>query len=210
MINPGEHVIIFGMTGSGKSTLTEQVTGLFQRRVIFDRLQEWRGRIPGAITVRSFEQFREAYKKVYMLDEFTLVYEPMPGTPQDRLLIDTDNILCLVYQVEAYGKKGLSFIFEEVWLYAPLHGIPEWFQETMLTGRHHRISIVGNSQRPAHVSKTMVSQSRHVFVGQFYESRDKKYFEETFGRIAELANPPEKYHFYWFRPQEKPLLITTR
>lgn len=207
MINAGEHIIIFGMTGSGKSTLTGKIAGLFQRRIIFDRLQEWQSaEFP---TASSFEEFKNIYRENFQRNEFTIIFEPAPGMAQDELLETTNNILALVYQVESHTGKGIVLIFEEVWLYAPIHSIPTWFQETMLTGRHHRISVVGNSQRPAHVSKTLVSQARHVFVGQFFEARDKKYFEETFGRIPELENPPEKFSFWWFRTNEKPLLITT-
>lgn len=207
MINPGEHTIIFGMTGCGKSTLTGQIAGIFRRRIIFDRMQEWKHQnLP---TASSYQQFVSLYQGVHEQEEFTIVYQPSPGQAQEYLLADVNKILSLVYQVEGFGRKGIALIFEEVWLYAPLHAIPVWFQELMLTGRHHRVSVIGNSQRPAHVSKTLVSQARHVFVGQYQEARDKKYFEESFGRIPELARPPEKYTFYWFRPSEKPLLITT-
>lgn len=208
-INPGEHAIVFGMTGSGKSTLTEKISTLFSRRVIFDRLHEWRGRVEGAVTVRNFEQFKAAYKHFYEQDFFTIIFEPQAGLPQEILLEMVNHTLHLIYMVEDHAKKGILVVFEEVWLYAPLHNIPVWFQETMLTGRHKRISVIGNSQRPASVSKVLVSQARHVFIGQFYEARDKKYFEDTFGRIPEIARPPAKYNFYWFRPQEKTLLITT-
>lgn len=205
LILPGEHVAIFGMTGSGKSTLTRKVRGLFSRVVIFDRLQEWAHATP----VHDFESFKVAYRELFEAPAFEIVIKPRPGMSTDALLDMTDKILALIYQVEMHQKKGLSVIFEEVWLYAPIHSIPQWFQETMLTGRHYGISIVGNSQRPASVSKTLVSQARHIFIGQFYEARDRKYFEECFGRIPELANPPQKFTFYWFRPNQKTVLIST-
>ena len=40
-IKRGEHVIIFGITGCGKSTLTSQVAEIYPRRIIFDRLHQW-------------------------------------------------------------------------------------------------------------------------------------------------------------------------
>jgi DNA helicase HerA-like ATPase len=160
--------------------------------------------------VGNFQAFKVEYQRVYALPCFAIVVTPPAGADSALLIELTNNILSLVYQVEAFNRRGLGIIFEEVWLYAPLHNMPSWFQETLLTGRHNRISVVGNSQRPASVSKTLVSQCRHVFIGQYFEYRDAKYFEDTFGRIPELATPPKKFEFWWFRTGQKPELISTR
>lgn len=205
MINPGEHVAIFGMTGSGKSTLTRKVSGLFSRLVVFDRLGEWH---EGGVA-HDFVSFRAIYRANYEQDAFTIIFRPRPGLAPDDFLSEISSILALIYQVEAVNKKGIGIVFEEAWLYAPLHQIPPWLQETMLTGRHHRISVIANAQRPATVSKTLVSQARHLFIGQFYEYRDRKYYEDMFGKIPELAQAPAKFHFYWFKPGEKPVYIST-
>lgn len=196
------------MTGSGKSTLTKKVRGLFHRAIVFDRLGEWASSGP-AFTVHDYESFKNVYRAQYMQSAFEIIVRPRPGTAPENLLILTNQILALVYQVEAYNKLGLALVFEEVWLYAPLHNIPHWFQETMLTGRHQRISVIGNSQRPAHVSKTLITQARHVFIGQYNHYRDRQCYEETYGRIPELSNPPEIFHFWWMRPNQKPCLIST-
>lgn len=208
MITLGEHVSIFGITGSGKSTLTGQLAGAFPRRVIFDRLGEWN--LYETPYVSDFRTFAHTYEQVYKNESFTIVFKPRPGLDHETLLHEINQVIALIYRVEAQEPRGVALIFEEVWLYAPLHSMPPWFQETLLTGRHHRISVIGNSQRPASVSKVFISQCRHVFVGQYFESRDRKYFEETFGRIPELDKPPEKFHFWWFRTAQKPVLVSTR
>lgn len=207
MINPGEHAIIFGMTGCGKSTLTRKIAALFSRRIIFDRLLEWES--AGIAFATDFRSFKEIYQQKYQDENFDIFVRPKRGISQDELVELTNQILGLVYEVESYEHLGLALIFEEVWLYAPLHATPPWFQELLLTGRHFRISIIGNAQRPANVGKTIVSQARHVFVGQFFEYRDRKYFEDTFGRIPELANPPQKHTFWYFTAQQKPILISS-
>lgn len=209
MISLGEHVSIFGITGSGKSTLTRQLAGAFPRRIIFDRMGEWHGEQASAYS-SDFASFTAAYEKLHAEPGFTIIFRPRPGLDHEALLHEVNQVLALIYRVEAHAAQGVALIFEEVWLYAPLHSMPPWFQETLLTGRHHRISVVGNSQRPASVSKVFVSQSRHVFVGQYFEARDRKYFEESFGRIPALDKPPEKFTFWWFRTAQDPVLVSTR
>lgn len=197
MILSGEHVAIFGITGSGKSTLTAKVAALFARRIIFDRLVE--NHFEGAAIVTDYFSFANAYKGLHEHKSFTIIYRPKPGTSPDDIQISVDAILQLVYQVEQFDSLGISLIFEEAWIYAPLHYISPWMQETILTGRHYKISIIANSQRPAHVNKALISQARHVFIGQFFEFRDRKYYADTFGDIPQLDNPPEKFNFYWFK-----------
>lgn len=150
--------------------------------------------------VHDFASFARVYRDLYQLDGFTILYRPVAGQDAEALVSSTDQVLSLVTQVETQERRGLALIFEEVWLYAPLHACPPWLTEIALTGRHHNISIVANSQRPAHVSKTLVTQSRHVFIGQFFEHNDRKYLRETLGNLECLENPPPPGEFIWFRP----------
>lgn len=207
MIQAGEHVAIFGITGSGKTTLTGKIAALFPRRILFDRLGEHAGFEKVA---RTYEEFVQLYREAHAQDSFTILVRPKAGLDPELLQEMVDAILQLVYNVESHTQSGIALIFEEAWLYAPLHYISPWMQEVILTGRHYNISLIANSQRPAHVNKAVISQARHVFVGQFFEYRDRKYYEDTFGKIPELNQPPAKFHFYWFRPESKPVLVSTQ
>lgn len=209
-MNLGEHSVIFGITGSGKSTLTRKLGGCFERVIIFDRLCEWDSS-DGGYCVSSYDDFAQCYRDEHPESRFRIIIQPTPGLSQDDLLQLSEQILALIYQVESYNCLGIAIIFEEVWLYCPINGGSPWFMETLLTGRHHRISILGNSQRPATVSKTLVSQSKHVFIGQFFEARDKEYFEACFGRKDWLKSP-QKYSFIWYQAdqnEQTPKIITT-
>lgn len=201
-ILPGEHVILFGLPGSGKTTLTRKISAMYERKIVFDRLGEWEG-FP---TFRDFDSFAAAYRdELSRGDSFTLVIRPPAGYSQERLIEFSDQVLALVYQCENFNREGLAIIFEEIWLYVPLHGVSDWMYEILLTGRHPRISLIGNAQRPALVSKTLVSMSKHVFIGNFFEANDRKYYRDLLGDHPIIENPPPKHRFLWLRPTHAPL-----
>lgn len=209
MIEYGEHVSIFGITGSGKSTLTRQVAAYFGRLVVFDRLGEWEN-YPGAEISRTVAEFVDSFRRHLCSDQFTLVFRFQPGSDADGNVAICEAILSRIYAYEIQARRGVALIFEEVWLYASPHFMGAWLSETILTGRHARISLIANAQRPASVHKTLVSQSRHVFIGQHHEARDQLYFRETIGDLPELRAPIPRFHFLWFRPNgEKPALLRT-
>lgn len=200
MISAGQHVSIFGMTGCGKSTLTREISHFFERKIIFDRLNEWtHDNYPVAT---NLDEFVSLYRQCHTLDSFAIIIRPRAGLDSETLVDLANSILGLIYQIESQpqSQKGIALIFEEVWLYAPLHSCPQWLTEIALTGRHYNISFIANSQRPAHVSKTLVTQSRHVFIGQFFEMNDRKYLRETLGDLPQLNTPPKPGEFIWFRP----------
>lgn len=208
MITPGQHVFISGVSGSGKSTLTRQVSEYFQRLIILDRMGEWTNE-PGTEKVYGFKGFSERFRHCHKDDFFKIIVVFPAGIHPDDLQNQSEQIFSLVYSVECQQKLGIAIILEEAWLYCTPYDIGPYLSECYLTGRHHKITMIANTQRPASVHKNVISQCSHIFVGQYFEARDALYFRQTLGDQVLLKNPLPKYQFLWFRPAEKPILIQT-
>ena len=208
MIDCGQHIFISGVSGSGKSTLTRQVGDYFNRIVILDRIGEWKNE-QDAEKVSGFKGFSENFRQCYKNDIFKIVVSFPAGMDAYDLRNESEQIFSLIYTIESQQKLGIAIILEEAWLYCTPYDIGAYLSECYLTGRHHKITMIANTQRPASVHKNVISQCSHIFVGQYFEARDALYFRQTLGDIPELKKHLPKFTFLWFRPSEKPILIKT-
>jgi DNA helicase HerA-like ATPase len=210
LIPPGEHIIIFGMTGSGKSSLTRQISEYYARQIIFDRKREWKN-VEGTY-VFDFKTFSDAYRSLENQDAFRIVVQFRPGISADEFDTQFGCILNLLHQRESGHGRGLLLLIEEVWLYSSPHYLNDWLKEIILTGRDPaKITLLMNSQRPASVHKDLTSQSQHFFIGQYFDVNDALYFRQVLGESRyKLSKDLPKFRFVWFRPgSDTPSLIQT-
>lgn len=183
-------ILIMGQRRCGKSYLGSKIQQIWPRKVIIDTLAEYN---EGEI-VYSFHEFTEALQRLKSSQQnnFTLVFKFDPESHQSEL--EFNHILRLCYY---FGN--IQIVVEEIHLFSGPHNMPLWLQNNYLIGRHHGISILATSQRPAHVNKTIVSQSAHIFCGKTVESNDLRYLSSFLGQenSQKLVQMPERQFLYF-------------
>lgn len=196
-------VTIFGMRNSGKSVLTKRLTGVFPRKIVFDRLKEWRD---GDVYVTGAQEFKAFWEKGHERESFSAIVRFRHGVDADLLRSEVDEILRVVYEFELFkNQRGVAsrtaLVFEELQFYCDPHSCPPYLFEILHTGRHGGLAIFGNTQRPAVIHKSFISQSSHLFLGRIFEYRDVDYLRNSaFGDSAFQASTLKQGEFLYVAP----------
>lgn len=191
-------VFIMGMRGCGKSFLCKTLQKIWPRRVILDPMHEYtdlNGKpiFPGAIVVRSFEEFGRELIKLEKSKNFVLIFQFDENNRNAEQ--EFEEICRLIYY---FGN--IQFVIEEVQLYSTTHLIPHWLKNLLMTGRHQGISLLFTSQRPGQINKNIFSQCEHIFCGQIIEGNDLRYISNFLNQNAKkLTNLPAR-KFLWRSP----------
>lgn len=196
LLKPGQHGIIIGQNGSGKSVgaiwLMQHIP--IAPVIILDTKGEAAfddvGRDDERVTeFDSGSEFVKNWKRdinsEYILVRPTSLEMSDPG--------EMDNILgeiyskarpCLVYIDEAYqwhinGQAGAGLI-----------GL-------LTRGRSKKISVLISSQRPAWISRFCYTECKRFYVYRIQDRRDRKVIAEYIPDFAEKNIAP-KYHFWYY------------
>ena len=177
---PGEHVAIVGQTGSGKSTFAN--TLLDARRFVIilrskrDRVRyrvDKRVRVAKAIEDRRLERIELYPKYEEMRLEFARAYERVYRMGRWTLYAD-----------EGFALTRL--------------GLDPFIERSLTQGRSLGISNVIGLQRPARVSRFMLSEPTHVISGAL-EGRDVKVMRDaTTEAYALVCADLARFEFAWY------------
>lgn len=188
--------MILGKRGSGKTTLSRKIQkhSAFQRLIIFDRLGEYSDEKGENVKIcETVPDFGAALKEFLKKPKFTLIFQfDIEATNHDE---DFNQLMRALYYL-----GNFCIVIDEVHNFASTHFLPQWLREVLLTGRHRKLALIGTSQRPAEVHKTLLSQCHHIFAGTLHEKNDVDYLSKVMGPEAERLSKLKPYHFLHFRP----------
>lgn len=155
-------ILIFGKTGTGKSTLAKKIYETEKRVVIIDALNEH------TKNAKIFYNFLECYNffiNVTPGDSFKI-------SIQFDNDIDYDFLFKLLFEV-----KNLLLVLEEAEIYISPQVKSSSFLRLVRYGRHRKIKILGIARRTAELSRDFRSQTNKIISFKQTEDIDIKNME---------------------------------
>lgn len=183
-VKPFRHLVIFGVIGSGKTSLAYHFTRKERRLIIVDTAEEKRYESAG---VHVYDP-DDVGKILQELEVFRIVFRS-----------DNEDDLRWLFRVSR-AAKNLVILVEEAGEYnMGAHAeLSDDFRKTVRFGRHDGVKIVATTQRPADVHKLLISQSE-ILLGKVWETNDARYLKgmggvtkETIEAAARLPDPVVK------------------
>lgn len=186
----GQHMIVTGRTGSGKTTVCAALM-YARQNVLSIRTKSDTARIPGA-KIRTAKAFVDAELKSGEPNRFLL--DPPFERQRDTIASALDAV---------WSEGGWTVYVDELYYLSEQLKLGDKVNMLLTQGRSKGITVVNGAQRPVHVSRFALSEATHVisFGG---DRRDVKTLSEAVddsfaGEVAKLG----RYEFAWYYVPER-------
>lgn len=197
----GEHVSVLGPTGSGKTHLALSL--LPSRRFVVVAGTKPKDPLLSAL-LRRPQRYRRVEKWPPPLPPKLMPRVLLWPQWRERKPLDTVARQSLVFGETFDGvfkAGGWALYLDEVAYFANTLGLERSLKNLWTNARSLGISVIGSTQRPAHVPLELYSQSTHVMVFRCADKRDLRRLGEI-GNVdsdAMMAVVPTlgRYEFIW-------------
>lgn len=192
-ILPGEHVMIAGMTGSGKTYLAKAYLANSPAVVVLDTKRTFDFRLAGKDLVgRDDYTVVEHLAKIDKLKTRIIVYRPV-WTEQTKEYFDSFFEWC-------FKRRNTIVYVDEMMGVAPggrQEAMPAWGRAIYTQGRERGVSMWASTQRPANIPLMCLSESLHWFVFSLSVEQDRQRIYNNSGQ-PEFLKKTEWHNFlYW-------------
>lgn len=186
----GEHVAAVGDTGSGKTFLVSKLAQMRNYVVVF-RTKPDDIKFPGFIKARTVKALDHLYDTRILLTP-----EPAQQMRQGYLLFN-----------RVFEQGGWTVVIDEEWFVEARLKLTEYVETLLTQGRSKKISMVIGTQRPARISRFILSQCTHLFTFQV-EGRDLQTIKEaTTPRIVEPVANLRGHDFTYYNRRARTIRI---
>lgn len=194
VFGPTDITVVLGQRGSGKSTLCKKIAEVYPRLFVIDLLREW-GDDDADFITDDFNEFCKILLFTLNRPTFKIVFQFDVESDDDSRKVVFNEVMRLIYKRGIETQTHAAILIEEVHHYASSHSIEKWLRNTTLFGRHARLALLCNSQRPARVHKDIISQANHVCCFRLTENADLDYLEERLGQAVEKLPQLPQFSF---------------
>jgi DNA helicase HerA-like ATPase len=197
-INPGEHALIVGQTGSGKSVLLQTLIKNSVVAPIF--IMDSKGD-DGFLTLNRSDERLEIFDGG--IDAFEKYIKRAPRRIPDYVVIRppidelddveiVDNYLLLIY---TYFKGKAIIAIDELYMIHKSGRCGRGLSALLTRGRSQGKSLFGATQRPSWISGFCLSEATHYFVFRLIDINDRKRLSHIGYNKNEMM---ERYHYYCY------------
>lgn len=165
----GEHVSLFGPTGSGKTSLAERLTLYRARNAGYVVIVATKPRDSGLTSFAERHEFKTIKEWPPMRrDRKVLLWTASNrlrdgGSQQKKIEAALDDI---------YVSGGWTIYFDELYYVYDQMNLKPDIRKFYTQSRSLDITVIASTQRPSRVAPEMYSQADHLFFFQFNDQRD--------------------------------------
>lgn len=176
----GEHVTLVGPTGSGKTTLGLAI--LPKRRYTLVLAAKPKDPLISDLKKQGYTISRDWPPPPIEITGGRVVYWPKMKDPED-VIAQRDGFAAAL--ADAYRQGGWTIFIDELQYVTDREflGLAPLAKLLWQHGRSLNVSIVGGTQRPAHIPLAAYSQATHLFFWRSNDAADLKRLREIGGAI---------------------------
>jgi hypothetical protein len=182
-ILPGrtDRAVLVGMTGSGKTTLAEQMLKFSRFVAVYDAkgLLRWDG----------YERYR-SLKGVTDSNAEKIIYSPSFIELRDFDFIDA--FFAWVYQ-----RGNCTAYIDEVYSVTKGPNLPLHYHACLTRGREKGVELLSATQRPMSIPNVILSESEHYYIFRLSMPNDRKKIEQTVALSEERIQALKKREFFY-------------
>lgn len=216
-IRQGQHTLISGATGSGKTELASQLLGAQARRgafvvVFVCKLQ------PDDTLVKSYRDFvrwTDWKRRPRPYENKILLWPKVEGKPYGEALGIQKDVFRKAWNAISATGKWTVYFDEGLYMADPTFlGMGKDMAMGHALGRSGDLTLVTATQRPSHIPLIIYGSASHVFMANTAEDSDLKRLsnlDSKFGRkqLEPIISTLPEHDFLWVqaRGQQRPEIV---
>ena len=195
-----KHVLICGMTGTGKSFLAEHYLRSYKYVVKLDTKNETEERQREGLSPWSGLKEGRDFSVVYRLEDLDgcdtdkIIYVP----PYDEQNEETFN----QFFAWCFARENTIIWIDELMSVGNVNRYPKELGRVMQQGRSKNVGVWACTQRPSGIPAIVPANSSYFFVFDMALPQDRKKLMETTG-MTEMLERPTGYNFWFYRMGDK-------